>query len=114
MPRIPRLKVKGEPAVYHAMSRTALDGFVIEAVEKDYLLNLIKGLSRLYFAEIIGFTIMDTHFHLLCRMHMGSEFSDEEIKQRYQDFFKDDEDRKDLELTDGQVEFLYPFSALLS
>ena len=66
MPRIARIKVKGEPTVYHVMSRTALDGFVLGDVEKDFLLNLIKRLSRLYFAEIIGFTIMGNHIHILC------------------------------------------------
>ena len=55
MPRIARLKVKGEPAVYHVMSRTALEGFVLEDMEKEYLLKLIKRLSRVYFAEVIGF-----------------------------------------------------------
>ncbi len=46
MPRIARSKVKGEPAVYHVMSRTALDGFVLGDVEKDYLLKLIKKLGE--------------------------------------------------------------------
>ena len=58
MPRIARLKVSGEPTVYHVMSRTALDGFVLGNVEKDFLLKLMKRLSELYFAEIIGFCIM--------------------------------------------------------
>ena len=51
MPRIARLVVKGEPAVYHVVSRTALDGFVLADVEKDYLLNLIKRLSSVYFGD---------------------------------------------------------------
>ncbi len=51
MPRIARLIVKEEDAVYHVMSRTALDGYVIGDVEKDFLLNLIKRLSMVYFAE---------------------------------------------------------------
>ncbi len=34
MPRIARLIVKGEPTVYHVMSRTALDGFVLGVIEK--------------------------------------------------------------------------------
>ena len=55
MPRIARLIVKGEPAVYHVMSRTALDGYVIGDVEKEYLLKLIKKLSAIYFTEVIGF-----------------------------------------------------------
>lgn len=46
MPRIARLKVKGEPALYHVMSRTALDGFVLGDVEKDYLLKLIQKLGK--------------------------------------------------------------------
>ena len=105
MPRFARIKVKGEPAVYHVMSRTALDGFVIGDVEKDFLLDLIKRLSRLYFAEIIGVCVMGSHFHLLCRMHLGSEYSDEEIKKRYKDFFKGDEENKDRELSDSQIEY---------
>ena len=103
MPRIARIKVKGEPTVYHVMSRTALDGFVLGDVEKDFLLNLIKRLSRLYFAEIIGFTIMGNHIHILCRMHLGSEYTDEAIRKRYKDYFKGDVGNKDRELTDGKV-----------
>jgi len=105
MPRIARIKVKGEPTVYHIMSRTALAGFVLEDVEKDFLLRLMKRLSEAYFAEIIGFCIMGNHFHLLCRMHLGTEYSDEIIRERYKRLFADEKEKKDRELTDGQVEF---------
>jgi hypothetical protein len=30
MARVPRLTVDGEPAVYHVISRTALNGFVLD------------------------------------------------------------------------------------
>ena len=79
MPRIARLKVKGEPAVYHVISRTALDGFVLGDVEKEYLLNLIRRLSKVYFTEVLGFCLMGNHFHLLVRMHPGGDFGNEEI-----------------------------------
>ncbi len=49
MARIPRLINVSEPTVYHAMSRSALDGFPLGDVEKDYLLDLIKKTSKLYF-----------------------------------------------------------------
>ena len=55
MPRIARMVLKGEPAVYHVISRTALDGFVLGDVEKDYLLKLIRRLSSVYFAEVLDF-----------------------------------------------------------
>ena len=102
MPRIARLKVKGEPAVYHVMSRTALDGFVLGDVEKEYLLNLIKQLSRVYFAEVLGFCLMGNHFHLLVRMHPEDKYSDDEIKTRHSLYFGDD---KKGVLTDGQLPY---------
>ena len=82
MARIPRMLVTGEPAAYHVMSRTALDGFPLMDVEKDFLVNLIRAKSRLYFVEIIGFCVMGNHFHMLVRMLPDSDFSDAEITRR--------------------------------
>jgi hypothetical protein len=45
MPRIGRIVVKGEQAIYHVMSRTALDGYPLGDVEKETLVNLIKKKS---------------------------------------------------------------------
>jgi len=64
MPRIARMIIKDEPAVYHVMSRTALDGYVLGDVEKEYLVELIKKLSKVYFAEVLGFCVMGNH--VLC------------------------------------------------
>ncbi len=58
MPRTQRLKVNNETAVYHVMSRTALDGFPLDDIEKDFMLDLIKRYSALYFVEILGFCLM--------------------------------------------------------
>ena len=96
MPRIARLIVKEEDAVYHVMSRTALDGYVMGDVEKDFLLNLIKRLSRVYFAEVLGFCLMGNHFHLLVRMQPGSEVSNAEIKRRFRLYYGND-DKRELE-----------------
>jgi putative transposase len=60
-----------------------LPGFVLGDMEKDFLLNLIRRLSRVYFAEVLGFCLMGNHFHLLVRMHPGENQSDEEIKRRF-------------------------------
>ena len=58
MPRIPRMVIDDETTVYHIMSRTALDGFAIGDIEKDFMLNLIRRYSALHFVEILGFCIM--------------------------------------------------------
>ncbi len=83
MPRKPRMLVEGEAAIYHVISRTALDGFVIGDAEKDYLLQLVRDLSRVYFAEVLAFCLMGNHFHLVVRMFPGAMYSESSLKERF-------------------------------
>ena len=71
------------------MSRTALDGFPLKDVEKDFILDLIKRLSALYFTEILGFCLMGNHFHLLVKMFPENRFTDEDIQKRFEKFYGD-------------------------
>ena len=89
MPRTSRLIVANEKAVYHVMSRTALGGFPLQDIEKDFMLDLIKRFSGLYFTEILGFCIMGNHFHLLVKMIPESDFTDEDIQKRFEAFYGD-------------------------
>ncbi len=96
MPRIARMLIQEQEAVYHVMSYSALPGLPIGDVEKDYLLNLIKQLSKVYFVEILGVCLMSSHFHILARMHPDRKYSEEEIMKRYELFYgKDDVISKD-------------------
>ncbi|MCB2184486.1 MAG: transposase [Desulfobulbaceae bacterium] len=90
MPRKARMIVEGESAVYHVMSRTVLDGYVLGDVEKDYLLKLIKHFSSIYFAEILGFCLMGNHFHIVVRMHPGDQYSDDSIRKRFGLYYQND------------------------
>jgi len=87
MPRISRLIIAEEKAVYHVMSRTALDGFPLKDVEKDFMLDLIKRFSALYFTETLGFCLMGNHFHLLVKMIPESNFTDKGIQKRFETFY---------------------------
>ena len=78
MPRTSRMIIDGEKAVYHVMSRTALDGFPLKDVEKDFMLDLVKNFSLLYFTEILGLCLMGNHFHLLVKMIPEHRFTDAE------------------------------------
>ncbi len=95
MPRTSRMVIGDETAVYHVMSRTALDGFPLGNIEKDFLLDLVRRYSTLYFVEILGFCLMGNHFHLLLRMFPEHKFADEDIKKRYIEFYGDDDDFAD-------------------
>jgi len=90
MPRISRMVIDDETTVYHVMSRTALDGFPLGDIEKDFMLNLIRRYSALYLVEILGFCPMGNHFHLLVKVLPEYKFTDEEIKKRYVGFYGDD------------------------
>jgi REP element-mobilizing transposase RayT len=87
MARTPRMMVTGEPTAYHIISRTALDGYVLGDVEKEFFVKLLKKQAAVYFAEIIGYCVMGNHFHLLVRMLSGNSFSDEDIIKRYQGIY---------------------------
>jgi len=90
MPRTRRLIINDETAVYHVMSRTALDGFPLGDIEKDFMLGLIRRYSSLFFVEILGACIMGNHFHLIVKMIPEYQFSDEEIEKRFVEFYGDE------------------------
>jgi REP element-mobilizing transposase RayT len=82
------------------MSRTALDGFPLKDIEKDFMLDLIKRFSALYFTKILGLCIMGNHFHLLVKMIPENEFSDDDIQKRFEAFYGD---RR--EFAEGQIPY---------
>ena len=98
MPRIQRLIINDETTVYHVMSRTALDGFPLGDIEKDFMIDLIKRYAALYLVEILGFCLMGNHFHILVIMIPEYKFTDQDIKKRYVDFYGDDR-----VFTDGMI-----------
>jgi REP element-mobilizing transposase RayT len=78
-----------QETVYHVISRTVLDGYPFGDEEKNELVKILLKFSKLYFTEVLGFCAMGNHFHLLVRMLPESDFSDDEIKNRYTKFYGD-------------------------
>jgi putative transposase len=68
MPRTSRMLNKGEKTVYHVISRTALDGFPFGDIEKEEFVKIVKQINSVYSSDMIGFCILDNHFHLLVKM----------------------------------------------
>ncbi len=62
----------------------------LDDVEKDFMLDLIRRYSALYFTEIIGFNLIGNHFHILVRMFPEYKYTDEDIQKRYENFYGDD------------------------
>jgi putative transposase len=90
MPRTQRMIIDDQSTVYHVMSRTALDGFPLGNVEKDFMLDLIRRYATLYLVEILGFCLKGNHFHILVRMFPEHKFTDNDILKRCVDFYGDE------------------------
>jgi hypothetical protein len=74
MPRTQRMIIDDQSTVYHVMSRTALDGFPLGDIEKDFMLDLIRRYAALYLVDILGFCLMGNHVlceasHKKCYVH---------------------------------------------
>ncbi len=82
MVRLRRLKVKGEDAYYHVISRTVHQKFLLGNLEKEMFVRMVKKYSELYFVKVIGYCVMSNHFHLLIKMEPENKFSDKEVEER--------------------------------
>ena len=51
--------------------------------DKEYMLELIKKWSKIFFVDVLGFAIMSNHFHLVVRMYPESDVTDEDVRERY-------------------------------
>jgi len=80
---------KDEKTVYHVIFRTALDGFSFGDIEKEEFVKIVKQIHSVFFSDIIGFCILDNHFHLLVKIHPGRDFTDQEIKDRFLKLYGD-------------------------
>lgn len=87
MARARRLKVSGEDAYYHIMSRTVGNEFLLGPEEKEKFVEIVKKFSRLYFVKILGYCIMSNHFHLLIRMDSSEHYKDEDVIKRLKEFY---------------------------
>lgn len=87
MARSGRIKVIGEGAYYHIMSRTVGNEFLLGHEEKEKFVEIVKKYSRLYFVKILGYCVMSNHFHLLIRMDSSEQYNDEEVIRRLKEFY---------------------------
>ena len=88
MARTTRLKLIGEEAYYHLVSRAVGGEFLLGDTEKEKLLSIIKQFSSLYFVKVIGFCIMSSHFHLLVKTIDIAEIDDSDLKNRLVRYYK--------------------------
>jgi len=85
--RQPRFFIQEKELVYHLVSKTSLDGFVLNEDEKNTFLHLLYQLSNFYFIDVLAFCIMGNHFHIIVRNKLEHQFDDEEILSRLYNYY---------------------------
>ncbi|HYC71821.1 MAG TPA: transposase [Opitutaceae bacterium] len=83
--REPRIKVLPEEAeaIYHCMSRTVNGEWLFKDADKEMLRRLIWLLAEFCGLELLTYTVMSNHFHVLVRVLLKGPISDEELLRRY-------------------------------
>ena len=66
--RLARIKIEGESAVYHCISRIVGGQFLLADEEKEKFRQLIWLQSKFSGVEVITYCVMSNHFHLLIRV----------------------------------------------
>ena len=82
MPRPRRILLHGDDVYYHLLSRTVGQDFLMGKEEKEHLLSLFSYYSSLYFVKLVGFSILDNHFHMVVKSETAKDYSQEEVERR--------------------------------
>ncbi|MEM9398672.1 MAG: transposase [Verrucomicrobiota bacterium] len=84
--RTARIKVEGQTAVYHCISRCVGGMFLLKDKEKEVLRKQIWQVAEFCGVEVITYAIMSNHFHILVRVPLDENkknISDVELVRRF-------------------------------
>lgn len=86
--RLTRIKVAGESAGYHCISRIVGGQFLLGDEEKEKLRQLIWLQAKFSGVEVITYCVMSNHFHLLIRIPAEQHPSGKELLERAKAVYK--------------------------
>ncbi len=82
-----RIKLAGESAVYHCISRIVGGQRLLDDLGKEKLVGILGKLAEFCDVEVITYCIMCNHFHLLLRVPVRVELSDTELLAKMVKFY---------------------------
>ena len=81
-----RLKLDSnkEEACYHCISRTVGEAWLLGESEKQFLRKQVWTLATLCGVEVLTYTLMSNHYHILLRVPVRRPVSDEELIELFE------------------------------
>ena len=78
-----KIRVLGEGvSYYHVMSRITERRFYLGAREKEYFRGIMRRVADFSGVEVLTYTVLDNHFHLLIQVPERVDISDAELLRR--------------------------------
>lgn len=81
--RMSRLKVRGNSAVYHCVTRVVGGAMLLDNQAKEELREQLWYVAKFCGVEILTYCIMTNHFHVLVRVPRRQQVNDGELLLRY-------------------------------
>ncbi len=78
-----RMVVHGRDGVYHLMSRCCLGEHLLEDGEKEMLVRMMRRQAAFCGVDLLAYSIMSNHFHILARVRHEKPQTDEELLRRF-------------------------------
>ncbi len=85
--RTSRLKVKGQTAVYHCVTRVVGGAMLLDRQAKEVLRKQLWYMARFCGVEILTYCIMTNHFHVLVRVPENQPVDDQELLARFSELY---------------------------
>ena len=85
--RMARIKLEGETAVYHCISRVVGGQKLLDSLCQEKLVEILGKLSAFCEVEILTYCMMSNHFHVLVRVPPPPELSDEALLEKITAFY---------------------------
>ena len=91
--RTARLKVRGQSAVYHCVTRVVGGAMLLDKQAKEVLRKQIWYMARFCGVEILTYCVMTNHFHVLVRVPEKRTLNDKELLIRFAEVYRDSKGR---------------------
>ena len=76
------MKIEGEPAVYHCISRIVGGEFLIDASGKERFRRMMWNQAQFCGLQVLAYCLMSNHIHILVRVPIQRDLSDREFLDR--------------------------------
>lgn len=85
-----RIRVRGQRAYYHSISRIVAGDFLLGSEEKEVFVRILRQTAEFSGVELVTYAVLDNHFHVLLSVPPATEVPDDVLLQRYRRLYHDD------------------------